>query len=118
MKSLMRIFSVLFFSAGLFLTAKAQDTSMNAPAEDAIVCTQIAENVFDCYVQPGGEFEEQHGTEDNKDLREEDLKRNEDMESAPDDSSGPSVKPEENDYETEPNPADPYYQEINTPITI
>lgn len=106
MKSVMRLFSVLFLSMGLFLSAKAQDdTSMNAPAEDEIVCTQVAENVFDCYVMPGGEADQYEGEQGVE--PEQDPARREDEDE-------PIQAPEER----APSQSDPYFQEMNLPINI
>lgn len=52
MKNVVKWICGMFLSTGLYITANAQTTdSMSAPAEDAIVCRQVAENVFDCYVE-------------------------------------------------------------------
>jgi hypothetical protein len=83
MRSLIKGITVLLFSMGFLLTANAQDDSVNVPSEDAIVCIQVGENVFDCFLQPGSELEEPG-------------------------SEGLG----------EPNPSDPYYQEMNLPILI
>lgn len=125
MRGIIKVFSVLFFSLGMFLTAKAQDDNVKAPAEDAIVCTQVAENVFDCYVQPGGEFEEYEGEEGTReeDLNQEEMDReNQDQTIEPEENEDPEEMESEDEFWSEPetpaDPSDPYYQEMNLPIRI
>lgn len=51
MRKVVKLVFGLVFSLGIFATAKAQDSSANMPSEDdAIVCVQVSEDMFDCYV--------------------------------------------------------------------
>jgi hypothetical protein len=92
MKNVVKWVFGLFLSAGLSVAANAQTKdSATAPAEDAIVCRQVAENVFDCYVEEGtpdnelyyqkedDNIHQQDNTEKYKDNRDQNQKKQEDI---------------------------------------
>jgi Skp family chaperone for outer membrane proteins len=72
MKNLVKLVFGLFFTLGIYVSANAQADS-TAPADDAIVCKQVAEDVFDCYVQEDLETEEDMKTNEESEGRDEDL---------------------------------------------
>lgn len=76
MKNLVRWVFGLFFTLGLYVTSNAQTDSV-APADDAIICKQVAEDVFDCYVQEDLESEEELNTTEESEGRDEDVNTNE-----------------------------------------
>src|SRR5688572_30254079 len=56
MKNILKLLLGLTFCMGMYFTSNAQSKTDTLPAEDQIVCRQISENVFDCYVE--GDFED------------------------------------------------------------
>lgn len=66
MRKVVKLVFGLVFSLGLALTAKSQDSSANMPSEDdAIVCVQVSEDMFDCYVMSDSAAMENPGNEQN-----------------------------------------------------
>ena len=51
MKNIMKYIGACLLSLTFFMTAKAQDTTKQSSKPDDIVCVQISENVFDCYMK-------------------------------------------------------------------
>src|SRR4051794_18676052 len=53
MNKVVRLIFGLVFTVGAYVSVNAQTSADSLAKDDAIVCRQISDNVFDCYVKEG-----------------------------------------------------------------
>ena len=100
MENIMKYIMACLFSLAFLITANAQDENITSPGPEDIICVQVAENVFDCYLKEdfdqGADTSKGHRLNEEYKLNEEDKDLFEGKEENMDDPSVKKNNEEEN----------------------